>query len=79
MTKQVRDPSPSPLQVRVIAAIRQYEQVHGKPPTLRELSDALGYASTTNAVQAISGLVRKGWASVLPGVRRNVRLTDGCP
>ncbi len=47
-------------QRRVLEHIRDYAAEHGRPPTLREIAEALGFARHSSAQDYVEALVRKG-------------------
>ena len=49
----------------VVLSIRE----HGRPPTLREIADALGVRRTNTAKDHLLALERKGHVRLLPGAR----------
>lgn len=50
-------------QLQVLEFIEQHQARTGSAPTLREISDFLGCASTHTAFCHIAALVKKGWAA----------------
>jgi len=50
----------TPNQRRVLEHIRQHAAEHGRPPSLREIADALGFARHSSAQDYVEALVRKG-------------------
>lgn len=51
----------TPSQRRVLDTLRDYIQREGMPPSLRELSTALGYSSTNAVSNSLHILLRKGY------------------
>lgn len=51
---------PTPTQLAVYGFVRGFQLEHGFPPTLREVAEFLGAASTNAAWQMVRALVRKG-------------------
>lgn len=47
-------------QAEVVAVMRSYIEEHGMPPTVREIADAIGVASTNAVFDRLHGLKRKG-------------------
>jgi repressor LexA len=67
-------PAPRPLterQRRVLAEIRSRLEADGRPPTLREIGQALGIASTNGVRDHLQALIDKGY------IRRDVRSARG--
>lgn len=58
----MRSPSKAPTarQLEVLATIRAYIARHGMPPTLREVGDLIGVASTNSVTDHLKALVRHG-------------------
>lgn len=63
----------TPNQQRVLEHIRAHVQAHGRPPTLREIAEALGFARHSSAQTYVEALVRKGALERLPH-HRGLRL-----
>lgn len=59
-------------QRRVFEHIREHVAAHGRPPTLREIAEALGFARHSSAQDYVEALVRKGALERLP--HRGLRL-----
>ncbi|NII09405.1 transcriptional repressor LexA [Oleiagrimonas sp. C23AA] len=47
-------------QHQVLAFVRDYVNAEGRPPTLREIADSLGFPSHSSAQSCITSLVNKG-------------------
>jgi repressor LexA len=60
-------------QQRVLDCIRHHLDQHGRPPTLREISENLGLSSHSSAQDYVEALVRKGTLERLP-YHRGLRL-----
>lgn len=48
-------------QADVLRMVAGYLDVHGRPPTVREIGDALGIGSTNGVSDHLKALVRKGY------------------
>lgn len=59
-------------QRRVLEHIRAHIDAYGRPPTLREIAEALGFARHSSAQDYVEALVRKGALERLP--HRGLRL-----
>ena len=56
-------------QNKVLDAIIRYKQIHGFPPTVREICDLTGYKSTSSVASHLKVLREKGmitWAESMP-------------
>ena len=62
-------------QRRVLDCIRHYLDQHGRPPTLREISENLGLSSHSSAQDYVETLIRKGALERLPR-HRGLRLAQ---
>ena len=62
---------------RVYAAIEQYLDEHGYPPTVRELSVLCGITSTSVVSYHLWRLVAAGAIERDPGVSRGIRVVKG--
>ena len=62
-------------QRRVLEYIREHTLERGRPPTLREIADAMGFARHSSAQDYVTALVRKGALERTPhrGLRLNHR------
>jgi repressor LexA len=61
------------IQARVLAFIRQAMAADGRPPTVREIAQQMGYRSDNSAYQHLQALQRKGVLE-LDGSSRGIRL-----
>lgn len=52
--------TPTRRQKVVLEAVRSYRDLHGRPPTIRELCEATGLSSTSTVHAHIRALVKKG-------------------
>lgn len=75
-----RDPqgriAPAPRQGDVLQAIGRLTQQQGYPPTIRELVDAMGYATPNAVAQHLRLLRRKGWVIWETGKSRTLRVVN---
>lgn len=62
-------------QSEIIAFIRQFAEVHGIQPTVREIAAWVGVAPP-NAWKHVKRLEALGVLSRLPGVARSIRVTN---
>lgn len=60
----------SPAQQRVLRFVEEYVARQGVPPTVREVSEALGFASSNAAALHLANLCKKGFLVHRPGVAR---------
>jgi len=56
--------------------IRGYMDEHRKPPTMQEIGDALGIASTNGVYKLLRALEKKGWIEREKHAARGIRLTE---
>jgi repressor LexA len=56
--------------------IRGYVDQHRKPPTMQEIGDALGIASTNGVYKLLEALEKKGWIEREKHAARGIRLPD---
>jgi repressor LexA len=63
-------------QQQTLAFVHEHLEAQGRPPTLREISDALGFPSHSSAQACVESLVRKGALERLPQ-HRGLRLPKG--
>jgi repressor LexA len=61
---------------QIYAFIVTYIQANGMPPTIREIGDALGIASTGHVDYHLKSLEKQGRISRLPGLARGIRLSQ---
>lgn len=66
--------SPTEPQKRIYQFIREYTQREGRPPTNREIGQAVGIKSTGHVDHHLSALERKGLILRFKGVSRGIRL-----
>jgi repressor LexA len=62
-------------QLQVLRFVRDHVATQGRPPTLREIADALGFPSHSSAQACITSLVNKGALERSPH-HRGLRLSD---
>ena len=60
----------------VLQFIREYQEVRGKPPTVREIQAHFGYRSPNSARSHLAALEHKGALRRVPGESRNIELLD---
>jgi repressor LexA len=65
---QPRDATLTPRQQKIMQVIETSQRDHGYPPSLREIGDAAGLASTSSVSHQLSVLEKKGY--VIRGARR---------
>jgi len=68
------DPGLTPRQRKIIQAIEDSKRRYGYPPTLREIGEAAGLASTSSVSYQLSVLAQKGYLSRGPGRPRTAVL-----
>ena len=61
-------------QREVLQYLREYQQVRGKPPTVREIQAHIGCRSTNAARKHLAALEQKGCIRRIPGESRNIEL-----
>jgi SOS-response transcriptional repressor LexA len=57
----------------IISFVEEFIQKHGFSPSIREISESLGYDFSTINYR-IKSLVNKGYLSFLPGKQRTLRV-----
>jgi repressor LexA len=71
-------PRLSARQEQILQCIRESIRIHGYPPSLREIGQAVGLASTSSVSYQLSELAEKGYLSRDPGKpRTSVELLSG--
>lgn len=68
-------PPLSSRQLQVLRFVRDHVAAQGRPPTLREIADALDFPSHSSAQACVTSLVRKGALERSPH-HRGLRLSD---
>ena len=69
---------PTPVQQRMLAAIKEFISEHGMSPTFAELGEILGI-KTPNIHQQMTGMVKKGLVRYMPGKARTLELVEQIP
>jgi repressor LexA len=64
-------------QARILAFIEEYLQLEGRPPTNREIGEAVGISSTGHVDYHLSMLEKKGAIQREPKKSRGIRLLQG--
>ena len=59
----------------VLVALVAYKREHDEMPTIRELTEKLGYASQTATTQASKRLAALGYIEIIPNKARGVKIT----
>ncbi|HEY8373994.1 MAG TPA: transcriptional repressor LexA [Pseudonocardiaceae bacterium] len=62
----------TPRQRRVLEVIRDWQERHGYPPSIREIGEAVGLTSTSSVAYQLGALVRKGYLRKDPNRPRAV-------
>jgi len=68
--------TPTEPQQRILGFIRHYMQTEGRPPTNREIGQAVGIRSTGHVDHHLSALERKGLITRVRGTSRGIRLHE---
>jgi repressor LexA len=63
-------------QAEVLEFLKDYIAMHGYPPTLREVGDNFGMASTRASSDHLKALERKGHIRIQEGIARGLQLID---
>lgn len=63
-------------QLRIFNFIREYMQREGRPPTNREIGQAVNIRSTGHVDHHLSALEHKGWITRVRGKSRGIRLHE---
>lgn len=66
----------SPRQTGLLVHIAIYSAQKGFPPSVRDLSDAMGGISTNAVANHIDACVRKGYLSKVSGIARSLTITQ---
>ena len=61
-------------QREVLQYLREYQQVRGKPPTVREIQAHIGCRSDNGARKHLDALEKKGFIRRVPGEARNIEM-----
>lgn len=60
----------------VLAFVKGYAEEHGAGPSLREVMERFGFASTNGARYWLRYAVAQGWLTIRAGVARGMMLTQ---
>ncbi len=63
----------------VLDFIREYQRVHGTPPTRMEMAAQLGFRSANAAEDHLKALEKKGALIIMRGTSRGIRLLEETP
>lgn len=63
-------------QLEVLRFIGDYAAGHGYPPTLSEISSAMGWSSKARSAQMVSRLIQMGRLKKLPGQARTLTIVE---
>lgn len=66
----------TPRQREMLDVIRMHVAANGYPPTLREIGERMGIASTNGVADHLKALERKGYVTRTARVSRGLRLTE---
>jgi len=66
----------TPRQRKVLEFIREYLEIHGYPPSIREIASHLRVSGTLGVVKHLKALERAGHLRRVPGSSRGISLTD---
>jgi repressor LexA len=66
-------------QRELLAALERLHRLHGYAPSMRELGDAVGVASTSTVHHHVSVLAQRGFVERLPRTHRTLRPTASRP
>ena len=64
-------------QNKVLDAIILYKQIHGFPPTVREICDLTGYKSTSSVASHLKVLREKGMITWVESMPRTITVVGG--
>lgn len=64
-------------QNKVLDAIIWYKQIHGFPPTVREICDLTGYKSTSSVASHLKVLREKGMITWVESMPRTITVVGG--
>lgn len=68
--------TPTEPQLKIYTFIREYMQREGRPPTNREIGQAVGIRSTGHVDHHLSALEHKGWITRVRGKSRGIQLRE---
>ena len=63
-------------QAEILEFVKDFISMHGYPPTLREVGDNFGMASTRASSDHLKALERKGHVRIQEGIARGIQLID---
>lgn len=63
-------------QRRILDVILEHVYAHGYPPSVRELGDAVGLASTSSVAHQLQVLEARGYLRRMPGTSRGLTVVD---
>lgn len=66
-------------QADALRAIGWFSRTYGYPPTVREVADAIGHASTSSTHRTLAQLKAEGLVWWNPGQARTLRVLDVAP
>lgn len=61
-------------QANILAFIKQYQDKHDRPPTLREIGDEIDVPSTGTIHYNVGVLIAKGYVTRTPAIARGLRV-----
>lgn len=64
-------------QNKVLDAIIRYKQIHGFPPTVREICDLTGYRSTSSVATHLKVLRENGYITWVDSMPRTITVVKG--
>ena len=64
-------------QNKVLDAIIRYKQIHGFPPTVREICNLTGYKSTSSVASHLKVLREKGMITWVESMPRTITVVGG--
>ncbi len=64
------------IQEVVLDVIKAYQKEYNRPPTYRDISEAMGYSSQNSAVEHIKRLVAKDYIKITPGISRSIQIIE---
>jgi len=70
------NPDPTARQKELLVVISKFAEQNGYPPSLREMADILGLASTNAVHDLLVLLEKKGLVTVIKKVSRGLRITE---
>lgn len=64
------------MQLAVFEVVRAYIERNGYPPSIRDIQDALGFASPSTAHVHVRALVKKGYLQMDKGKCRTMKVVE---